>query len=202
MSGSDPKAVLQRYLQAGRDAIVWKLDGLGEYDVRRPLVRTGTNLLGFVKHLAGVEAGYLGATFGRPFPLAIPWMDDDAERNADLWARPDETREELVELYRRVWAHGDETIAELDLDAPGRVPWWSPEHAEVTLHRILVHVATETHRHAGHADLVRELIDGAAGMRPGDPNIESGDDASWRAHHDRVEEAAREAAGEGVTDRS
>ncbi len=67
MTDSDPKAELLRYLQEGRDAMLWKLEGLGEYDVRRPLVPTGTNLLGLVKHLAGIELGYFGETFGRPW---------------------------------------------------------------------------------------------------------------------------------------
>src|SRR5690606_5799381 len=110
MSASDDKAVLHRYLRAGREAILWKLDGLSEYDVRRPLVPTGTNLLGLVKHLAGVEAGYFGETFARPFPEDLPWMEDDAETNADMWATPDESRESIIELYRRVMAHSDATI--------------------------------------------------------------------------------------------
>ena len=82
MAITDPKDDLQRYLQVARDAVVWKLDGLAEYDARRPLTPTGTNLLGLVKHLAWVEAGYLGATFGRPFPEPVPWFDD--RRRPDL----------------------------------------------------------------------------------------------------------------------
>ena len=85
MPVTDPKDDLRRYLQRGREALLWKLDGLSEYDVRRPLVPTGTNLLGLVKHVASVESGYLGETFGRPFPEALPWLDDGAEANADMW---------------------------------------------------------------------------------------------------------------------
>ena len=55
MTDPDPKADLRSYLQAAREAMLWKLDGLSEYDVRRPLVRTGSNLLGLIKHQAGVE---------------------------------------------------------------------------------------------------------------------------------------------------
>ena len=73
------KADLQRYLQEARDALLWKLDGLSEHDVRRPLTPTATNLLVIVKHVASVEAGYLGDTFGRPFPEPLPWFADDAE---------------------------------------------------------------------------------------------------------------------------
>src|SRR6188472_2377317 len=120
--------------------MVWKLDGLSDYDARRPLTPTGTNLLGLVKHLGWVEAGYLGATFGRPFPDPDPFKDPDVDPLQDLWAAADESREEIVAFYRRVWAHSDATIDALPLDAVGRVPHWPEDHATVSLHRILVHV--------------------------------------------------------------
>ena len=193
MTASDPKAELRRYLQAGRDALVWKLDGLSEYQIRRPMVPTGTNLLGLIKHVASVEAGYLGATFGRPFEEPLPWFDEGAEPNADMWATAEESREQIVGLYRRVWAHSDATIEALPLDAVGQVPWWPPERREVTLHRILVHMIGETDRHAGHADIVRELVDGAVGFRPDNDNLPPGDQAWWEDYRSRLERAAREA---------
>lgn len=196
MALADAKADLHRYLQAGREALVWKLEGLSEYDARRPVVPTGTNLLGLVKHVASVEAGYLGATFGRPFSEPLPWYDDDAEPNADMWATPDELREDVVGLYRRVWAHSDATISAMALDASGQVPWWPPDRREVTLHRVLVHIVAETDRHAGHADIVRELIDGAVGLCPDNDNMAPGDRAWWDAYRSRLEGAARQ-AGEG-----
>ncbi len=159
----DAKSNLHRYLRTAREALLWKLDGLSSYDVRRPLTPTGTNLLGLVKHLAGVEAGYFGNTFGRPFAEPMPWTAEDAEPNADMWAAAHESREELVDLYRRVWAHSNATIDSLDLESPGVVPWWPEERRNVTLHLVLVHTIAETSRHAGHADIVRELIDGTAG---------------------------------------
>lgn len=193
MPPSDPKADLHHYLQRARDVLLWKLDGVSEYDARRPLTPTGTNLLGLVKHVASVEAGYFGATFGRPFPEPLPWFDEGAEPNADMWATADESHEQIVGLYRRVWAHSDATIASLELDAIGHVPHWPADRAEVTLHRILVHMTTETHRHAGHADIVRELIDGAVGFRADVDNMAPGDEAWWRAYCDRLERAARQA---------
>ena len=193
MTGSDPKADLHRYLQAGRDALLWKLEGLSEYDIRRPMVRTGTNLLGLVKHVASVEAGYFGATFGRPFAEPLPWLDDGAEPNADMWATAEEAREHIVGLYRRVWTHSDATIESLALDAIGQVPWWPPDRGEVTLHRILMHMTAETHRHAGHADIVRELIDGAAGLREDNDNMAPGDQSWWDSYRSRLEHAAQKA---------
>jgi hypothetical protein len=186
------KADLRRYLQDARDALLWKLDGLSEYDIRRPLVPTGTNLLGLVKHVTGVEMGYFGDTFGRPCADQLPW--DESDPMADMFAAPSESRESITGLYRRSWAHSDATIDALPLDAVGHVPWWPPDRNEVTLHHILVRVATETARHAGHADIVRELIDGAVGWTPAVPNLPPSDQAEWQAHHDRVERAAQEAA--------
>ena len=194
MTGTEPKADLHRDLQVGRDALLWKLDGLSEYDVRRPMTPTGTNLLGLVKHVASVELGYLGETFGRPSDEHLPWFADDAEPDADMWATAEESREQVVGLYGRVRAHSDATIAALPLDATGRVPWWPADRAEVTLHRILVHVVAETARHAGHADVVRELVDGAVGHREDNDNTAPGDRAWWQDHRLRLERAAQQAA--------
>jgi uncharacterized damage-inducible protein DinB len=188
MADADGKADLHRYLQDAREALLWKLDGLSEYDIRRPLTPTGTNLLGLVKHLAGVELWYFGDAFGRP-PGERPWSEDDARNNADFWARTDESRERITGMYRRAWAHADQTIRALGLDAVGHVPWWPAGRQQVTLHLILVHVVAETHRHAGQADIVRELIDGAAGLQPDDDNLRIRDPqrlASYRSEVDRV----------------
>ncbi|THA70169.1 DinB family protein [Streptomyces sp. A0642] len=186
---ADRKKDLHVYLQDARDAFLWKLEGLSEYDIRRPVTATGTNLLGLVKHVAGAEAFYFGEVFGRPVDAPALWITGEAEPNADLWAKADETREETVAGYRRVWAHSDATIDALDLDAAGRLPGGG----ELTLHRVLVHMVAETQRHAGHADVVRELVDGATGQRERGRNMAPGDAAWWAAHRERVERAAREA---------
>ena len=195
MTTTDPKADLLFYLQSARDALLWKLEGLSEYDARRPLTPTGTNILGLVKHVASVELGYLGDTFGRPSGEALPWVEEGAEDNADMWATADESREQVVGLYRRAWTHADATIEALPLDTVGKVPWWPAERAGVTLHHAVVRVIGDTHRHAGHADIVRELIDGAVGMNKGNDSIPPGDAAWWEAHRSRVERAARDAGG-------
>jgi hypothetical protein len=189
----DPKADLRRYLQRGREAVLWKLDGLSEYDIRRPMVPTGTNLLGLVKHLASGELGYFGEVFGRPSGEPLPWLDEGAEPNADMWATVGQSREEIIGLYHRAWAHSDATIAALALDATGHVPWWPEDRRDPTLHQVLVHVIAETDRHAGHADIVRELIDGAAGLRADNDNLPPADRAWWEGHRARLERAARDA---------
>jgi uncharacterized damage-inducible protein DinB len=189
----EPKNTLQRYLQVQRDALLWKLDDLGEREIRWPMTPTGTNLLGLVKHVASMEFGYFGEVFGRPTDEPLPWLDDDAEPNADMWATADQTREWVVDFYKRAWTHTDTAIAELDLDSPGRVPWWGPDRQEVTLHQILVHMIAETSRHAGHADVVRELTDGQAGLRADNDNLAEGDAQWWRGYVERLERTAERA---------
>jgi hypothetical protein len=183
------KDYLHDELRFTRQALVWKLDGLSEYDIRRPLTATGTNLLGLVKHLATVEAWYFGEVFGRPFqePLGR-WQDADG---SDLWLTPGETREQIIGFYRRAWDHADATIKELAIDAPGHVPWWS--RPEVKLFNIIVHVLGETSRHAGHADILREQLDGRTGVVAG--HEEPIDTAAREAHRATIERAAQAAAG-------
>jgi uncharacterized damage-inducible protein DinB len=185
------KDILHRYYRRNRDQLVAKLDGLGERDIRRPLTNTGTNLLGLVKHVASVQLGYFGETFDRPPEVAAPWLDDDAELNADMWATADESREEILEFWRYSAEHSDRTILSLDLDSPGAVPWWPPERRNVTLGLVLTHMLAELARHAGHADIVRELIDGSAGDNDGNLPGQSTDD--WAAYRTRLEVAAIEA---------
>ena len=191
--GEDLKAVLHDYLRHGREALLWKLEGLSEHDVRRPLTPTGTNLLGLVKHVASVEAGYLGDCLGRPFPLPLPWHDEDAEPNADMWATPGESRAFVLDLHAQAAAHADATIEALPLDAPAHVPWWREETRSTTLQHLLVHLVAETHRQAGHADVVRELVDGAAGLRLAASNLP--EDLDWASYRARLEAAARQAGG-------
>jgi uncharacterized damage-inducible protein DinB len=189
----DEKETLHRYLSVRRDNLLGKLDGLSEYDIRRPLTPTGTNLLGLVKHLASVELGYFGEVFGRPSGVPLPWYDDDAKPDADLWVTADESRADIIGLHLLAASHSDATIEALSLDAPGVVPWWPEERRQVTLHQILVHMVAERAHHLGHADVLRELIDGTAGQRPGDPNLTQRSPQDWAAHRAAIEDAARAA---------
>ncbi|WP_420117374.1 DinB family protein [Micromonospora sp.] len=179
----DPKAALRHYLQATRDDLVWKLEGLDEREARLPRTATGNNLLGLLKHCLNVEAGYFGPTFGRQFPSPdelLPLAAYDEDPQADWYARADETKDGLIDLYRRVAEFADQTIAELPLDAPGRVPWWRPGHQDVTLHQIIIHVTCDLARHAGHADILREQHDATVGWRRENPQVI--DDQEWPAY--------------------
>jgi hypothetical protein len=182
------KDYLHNDLREVRSVMLWKLDGLSEYDIRRPLSATGTNLLGLVKHLSNTEARYFGEVFDRPFPERLPWWDDDAEFEADKWVTPDETRAEIVDRYRAACAHADVTIDALDLDAPGHVLWWP--RPNVMLFNVIVHVLTETNRHAGHADILREQIDGVVGTDPESAARYDQGTGFWAAHRAKIEHAA------------
>ncbi|NED13787.1 DinB family protein [Streptomyces sp. SID9124] len=172
-------------MRRDREALLWKLDGLSEYDARRPLTATGTNLLGLVKHVATVEARYFGEVFGRPSPEPLPrWQDSDG---SDLWAAEGETREQITGFYRRTWEHSDATIDALAIDAPGRIPWWPEPYADTNLFAVLVHVLGETVRHAGHADILREGVDGRTGLRPEhEQEIDEEARAAYRAEIERA----------------
>ncbi|MFF7468955.1 DUF664 domain-containing protein [Streptomyces sp. NPDC008092] len=177
-------------LRRDREALLWKLDGLSEYDARRPLTATGTNLLGLVKHVATVEARYFGEVFDRPSPEPLPrWQDYDG---TDLWVTEDETRDQIIGFYRRTWEHSDATINELPLDAPGHVPWWREPHPNTNLFAVMVHVLGESIRHAGHADILREGLDGRTGVRA--EYEQQIDEEARAAYCAKIEQAARSAA--------
>jgi uncharacterized damage-inducible protein DinB len=197
MSEAEDKDTLHRYLQDARGVLLWKLEGLSDYDIRRPMTPTGTNLLGLVKHCTAVESVYFGSVVDRPFPGQgdLDWhQGDDAELSGDFYASETESREQVTDFYRRVWAHSDASIEELSLEARGTVRWWPEGRGNPTLRTLLVHTLQETARHAGHADIIRESIDGAAGLRADVSNLP--DDASaaaWKQHHDKLESIARSA---------
>ena len=124
----------------------------------------------------------------------LDWHDDDeAELAGDMYAMPGESREDVVDFYRRVWAHSDATIEELPLDTRGTVPWWPEERKHPTLHTVLLHVIHETARHVGHADIIRESIDGTAGMLPGVSNMPEADADAWQRHYNKLQQIAQQA---------
>lgn len=183
---NDEKDTLRRYLATGFEALRWKLDGLSEHDLRRPLVPTGTNLLGLAKHVAAVSSEYFGVVFERS--SAVPAFGFD-EPNVDMWATADESSEYIVGLLDAAAAEADATLAALPLDAPGHVPWWG-DNGDVTLHQVAVHMVAELHRHTGQADLVRELIDGEAGLGPSYSNLPDADAAWWVDYRARLQDVA------------
>lgn len=182
----DIKGTLHEYLQSTRALLLSKTEGLSEYDLRRPLVPSGTNLLGLLKHLSGLEYNYLGECFGRVPPEKLAWVEDGTIWDgADMWPLPSESSEYLIGLYRRACAFADETITTLDLDTPGTVAHWAEGNRDTTLGVLLVRMVDETAHHAGHADIVRELIDGQGGS---DAHLL--DAAAWTEYYKTIQQAA------------
>lgn len=149
----DEKTSLRTSLERHRDAVLWKLEGLDDEQLRRPITPTGTNLLGLVKHLAGVEYAWLPKTYGRATEL----LETDVV--ADMKAGPHETTSSIVAFYGRARAASDAVIDEHGVEDLGTA--WFGE--QVSLRRVLIGLIEETARHAGHMDILRELIDGAVG---------------------------------------
>jgi uncharacterized damage-inducible protein DinB len=147
-------------LDRHRDVVLWKVQGLSDKELRRPMTPSGTSLLGLVKHLAAVEYGWFCETFGRSTePLPFDANDDDA----DLRIQAQETTAQILAFYGRARAAADRVIGELSVDDVGKA-WFGDT---VTLRWVLLHMVQETCRHAGHLDIIRELLDGSTGDHPG-----------------------------------
>ena len=151
---------------------------------------TGTNLLGVVKHLIGIEAGYLGACVGHPFAEPLPWIDDvgtDAP-NRDMWATAAESRDYLTGPYQRACAHSNWVLDNVEADAVATVPWWPESARTTTAGALLARVLKDTAMHAGQLQVLRELIDGQAGS----DRDAIGDDQWWNDYTSMLEDVARQ----------
>src|SRR5436190_6565250 len=152
------KETLHFSLNRHRHAVVWKVEGVSDQDLRRPMTPSGTNLLGLVKHLASVEYGWFCRTFGLPSD-EVPLEEIEKDPEADMRAYPGETTAGIQDYYARARAAADASIDQHDLEATGTA--WSGE--TVSMRWVLVHMIEETARHAGHMDILRELIERARG---------------------------------------
>lgn len=181
---------LRSYLDSARQAVLWKADGLDEAKLRRPMVPSGTSLLGVINHLAFVEFGYFSYCLNRPVDnaraVALFKADDDM---AEFIVESETSADEVLGFYREAIAASDAAFDELPLDAPAEVPWWG-ENRRTDLERLMLHMVFETSRHAGHLDLVRELIDGKIGLRQGNENLPDYSSEQWKAHYERLRKIA------------
>lgn len=155
----DEGPMLVSILNKQREVMVWKLEGLTDEELRRPMTPSGTNLLGIVKHLAAVEYGWFCTTFGKATE-PLPFNDEDED--ADLRVNDDESTEDILGFYRRACDASDLAMGEVGLDGEGTA-WFGDT---VSMRWVILHMIEETARHAGHADIIRELIDGTTGYRP------------------------------------
>lgn len=185
LATGNEKELLHARLKLCRDALVWKLEGLSDVDARRPMTSTATNLIGLVKHMTLLESYYFCDAFERPRPTLAWESDEDAKLGhpADFYAKPEELIPDLIADYHAACAAADRTIAELDLDTTGR----HPAGVTVSLRWMLLNVLIDTARHAGHADIVRENIDGSTGShRPHNGRPRPKDTELWQKYNARV----------------
>lgn len=178
LATGDEKALLRTHLALAQNHLLWKLDGLSDEELRRPMTKTSTNLIGIVKHLAGVTAHYLISSFGREREF-FPWEADDSELwyGGDMWAAPDESPAEIIAAYRRACDASLASIDDMELDTVGT----HHTGVKVSLRWMILNVLTDTACHAGHADILRERIDGRVGVDPVLTNTVDGDDDEYWA---------------------
>lgn len=184
------KQRLRRYLDSSREAILWKAAGLTEQQARQPMTPTGTTVLGIVNHLAFTEFGYFSYCLQRPVhnERAVELFRAD-DPLADFIVEADVPAGDVLQFYRDAIAASDSAFDQLSLDAPASVPWWGAD-SETSLEHLMVHMCTETARHAGHLDLLREMIDGIAGLSADNDNLPELDAEAWRQHYERLQRIA------------
>jgi uncharacterized damage-inducible protein DinB len=155
----DEKAMLSAFLDRYRETILWKLDGLTTEQASARLVPSVTTLLGIVKHLAYVERGWFPIYFAGD-PVSYPWPKDEPDQDIDFRVEPGDTIETISALYQQEITRSREVVAGASLDDLSKEQDRGPR----SLRWIMVHMIEETARHAGHADILRELTDGAIGQ--------------------------------------
>jgi uncharacterized damage-inducible protein DinB len=156
----DEKTMLCAFLDRYRETILWKLDGLSKEQASARLVPSATTLLGIVKHLAYVERWWFQMNFAGD-PVNFPWPKDDPDEDIDFRIAATDTVESISRLYQQEIARSREIVAGASLEDLGQdLGKVKPR----SLRWIMVHMIDETARHAGHADILRELTDGAIGQ--------------------------------------
>jgi uncharacterized damage-inducible protein DinB len=149
---------LRGFLDFHRATLLWKLEGLDDEQLRRAMVPSGTSLLGLVKHLAYVERSWFQRVWAGQ-EVSFPWTQDDPD--ADWRIEPDETTEDIVALYNGECDRSRQIVAAASaLDEAVVHPRWKEA---VSRRWILTHMIEETARHVGHADILREQLDGVVG---------------------------------------
>jgi len=153
--GGMERELLAAFLDYQRATLLRKIDGLGDADLRRQVLPSTLTLLGMVKHLAYVEQSWFGIRFaGEDLPVPYTKADPDA----DFRIEPGETTTDIVALYKREVARSRAILSASSLDDLAKAEGFRP-----SLRWIALHMIEETARHNGHADLIREAIDGATG---------------------------------------
>lgn len=143
---SDERTTLLALLQYHRESVVKKVAGIDDEVAKWSPVESGTSLLGLVQHLAVAETLWVVTRFAGERGATPPSTD---------------TLEQAVDAYRATWSRVGAIVAPDDLEALCR--GLGPDEPPANLRWVLTHLLEETARHAGHADIIRELIDGQTG---------------------------------------
>jgi uncharacterized damage-inducible protein DinB len=150
--------MLTEFLDYQRAVVLRKVAGLDDEQLRRPMTASGLTMLGFVKHIAYVERWWFRVVFAGE-PVEVPWTDDDPD--ADWRVEPDDTTDAIVALYLEEIERSRAIASRAELDEIARNP--RVQDDDVTMRWILLHMIEEIARHLGHADIMREALDGATG---------------------------------------
>ncbi|WP_101832362.1 DinB family protein [Frankia canadensis] len=155
------REILEAFLDFHRDVVVHKARGVGDADARRRLLPSRTTLAGLLRHLTVVEQTWFHPLAAAPAPQTAPAGNAAAAEEDTSWDIAEATTlDSLLADYDDACAHSREASAAFALDDVLS----HPEIGQVSLRWIYVHVIEETARHAGHADVIRELTDGAVGV--------------------------------------
>ncbi|PQZ97369.1 hypothetical protein CQ017_14040 [Arthrobacter sp. MYb224] len=183
---------LRNYLNEARNTVLWKCQGLSEELARRPMTDTGTHMLGVIYHLAITEYGYFGECLGRvPNDRHVLQLLQSDDPQIDFLPPASFSVEDVLALYRKSIAFAEQTLDELNLESPAEVPWWSV-HRHTTVEHLIVHMIAETSRHAGHLDIVRELLDGQVGLREQARNIPGFSPEQWKQQRSTLQRIAEQ----------
>lgn len=159
MSGPEFE-MLKAFLDYHRATLLQKISGVSEEDVKRKVFPSSNlSLLGLVKHLTYVERSWFQRWFKGEANLTWPWTREDPD--ADFRIEPDETTESIVALYQAEVEKSRQIVDSASLDDLTARP--TTEGEDLTLRWIMLHMIEEVARHNGHADLLREAIDGVTG---------------------------------------
>ena len=154
------REALEKFLDAQREGLIRKVQGLDDATARKAPTASSLSLLGLVKHCAVWERRWFQVVMGgREFPGEWPTVEDVPE-DADLMVGEDDTVTGIVAFYRQQIDLSRAVAASMDLDSPCA----RPDLIECNVRYVLFHMIEETARHAGHADIIRETLDGSRGI--------------------------------------
>jgi hypothetical protein len=157
---ADERATLEAFLDMMRADVAGRLRGVGEQDARRSTVPSGTSLGGLIRHLTWVEIEWFEQVLGRtPADQLPPSPCTDEDPDADFRLEDEHTVDGVLDAYRQQCARSRDILAKFDLG--DTVP--HGHLGTVSARWVLIHMIEETARHAGHADIIREQIDGVSG---------------------------------------